>query len=197
MLLPKRSAARRASCDELLWLGFGQLEPGVLAHATLTVSEHGRLRGLRDGDRATYSPRVPRIRRPTGESPPAAGSPRALAASVPAVHRRVSNRCATHWMAHRRSMPESAFVVRTLLLHEFRKVHLRDPLLPAPLLPADWAGFAAYDLCRDLYARVFQTAEAHLAVHARRLRGPMPPIEPATYARFGGLARAAQSSSVQ
>jgi len=84
-----------------------------------------------------------------------------------------------------------------LLLHEFRKVHLRDPLLPAPLLPADWAGFAAYELCRELYARVFHPAQAHLAVHGRRLRGLLPSIDPETYARFGGLARADQNLSAQ
>ena len=116
--------------------------------------------------------------------------------SLPALHGRI--RTAAHGAGHGPTLePESAFVVRTLLLHEFRKVHLRDPLLPAPLLAADWAGFAAYELCRDLYARVFQPAQVHLATHARRLRGPLPSIDPATYARFGGLARAGQQQSAQ
>ena len=87
--------------------------------------------------------------------------------------------------------------MRTLLVHEFRKVHLRDPLLPAPLLPADWVGFAAYELCRELYARVFHAAQTHLVAHARRLHGPLPPMDPATYDRFGGLPRADQSVSDQ
>ena len=62
-----------------------------------------------------------------------------------------------------------------------------------PLLPADWVGFAAYELCRELYARVFHAAQTHLVAHARRLRGPLPPMDPATYDRFGGLPRADQS----
>ncbi|HEX2494601.1 MAG TPA: PaaX family transcriptional regulator C-terminal domain-containing protein, partial [Steroidobacter sp.] len=33
---------------------------------------------------------------------------------------------------------QTAFTLRTLLLHEYRKIHLRDPLLPASLLPQDW-----------------------------------------------------------
>ena len=33
---------------------------------------------------------------------------------------------------------EGAFVVRTLLIHEYRKIHLQDPLLPPELLPQDW-----------------------------------------------------------
>src|SRR2546430_16693793 len=28
-----------------------------------------------------------------------------------------------------------SFIIRTLLIHEYRKIHLRDPLLPPALLP--------------------------------------------------------------
>ena len=42
---------------------------------------------------------------------------------------------------------ESAFVIRTLLIHEYRKIHLQDPLLPPALLPADWVGSSAYEAC--------------------------------------------------
>ena len=39
--------------------------------------------------------------------------------------------------------PQQCFVVRTLLIHAYRRVLLRDPLLPAELLPLDWPGAAA------------------------------------------------------
>jgi DNA-binding transcriptional regulator PaaX len=45
--------------------------------------------------------------------------------------------------------PEQAFVVRTLLIHKCRRVLLRDPRLPAALLPLDWPGAAAYAHRRD------------------------------------------------
>ena len=41
--------------------------------------------------------------------------------------------------------------MRTLLIHEYRRVLLRDPRLPAALLPLDWPGAAAFALCRDFY----------------------------------------------
>ncbi|HYB34299.1 MAG TPA: PaaX family transcriptional regulator C-terminal domain-containing protein, partial [Steroidobacteraceae bacterium] len=85
--------------------------------------------------------------------------------------------------------PETAFVVRTLLIHEYRKIHLKDPQLPPALLPRDWAGRAAYRLCRALYARTFLPAERHLSGCARRLRRPLPPANAAARARFGGIAR--------
>ena len=40
-------------------------------------------------------------------------------------------RCSARSAGRRRD----GFVLRTLLIHEYRKIHLRDPLLPAPLLP--------------------------------------------------------------
>src|SRR5204862_292874 len=83
----------------------------------------------------------------------------------------------------------TAFVVRTLLIHEYRKIHLQDPLLPPPLLPRGWVGSAAYELCRRLYARVFAPAESYLSATARRLHRPLPSANSAAYARFRGLVR--------
>jgi DNA-binding transcriptional regulator PaaX len=54
--------------------------------------------------------------------------------------------------------PEAAFIIRTLLIHEYRKIHLQDPLLPPALLPADWVGSIAYDSCARLYGKVFPAA---------------------------------------
>ncbi len=59
--------------------------------------------------------------------------------------------------------PQDCFVVRSLLIHAFRRVLLRDPLLPPALLPADWPGAAAYSLTRDVYRLVWRAADAHLA----------------------------------
>ena len=49
------------------------------------------------------------------------------------------------------AQPEQAFVVRTLLVHAYRRVRLRDPQLPREVLSGDWPGAAAYALARALY----------------------------------------------
>ncbi|EQD32163.1 phenylacetic acid degradation operon negative regulatory protein PaaX, partial [mine drainage metagenome] len=85
--------------------------------------------------------------------------------------------------------PQSAFVVRTLLIHDYRKIHLRDPLLPPALLPESWIGVEAYALCAGLYTAVFTAAEQHLSEYGATLRGPLPPAGPESQARFGGLIR--------
>lgn len=198
VLLPAVSAARRSDLRrQLQWLGLGQFEPGVLAHATLAAAEaREACARLTDGDRVTI---FTASSQDTASDRRLANDGWALGALAARYRRFIAA-----FEPLRKALdsgpaldPESAFVVRTLLLHEFRKVHLRDPLLPAPLLPTDWAGFAAYQLCRQLYARVFDLAEVHLAANAHRLRGAMPAIDPATYARFGGLPRTDQSTSVQ
>lgn len=80
-----------------------------------------------------------------------------------------------------------AFALRTLLMHGYRRACLRDPFLPAELLPADWPGTAARALCRNLYLRVQAAAETHVAQLLETPEGPSMPPQASYYARFGGL----------
>lgn len=82
---------------------------------------------------------------------------------------------------------QSAFLIRTMLIQEYRKVLLRDPLLPAELLPAKWHGAAAYQLCRNLYRAVRAGADAYLDEVMETAEGPLPPASKAFLNRFGGL----------
>jgi phenylacetic acid degradation operon negative regulatory protein len=82
--------------------------------------------------------------------------------------------------------PQQCFVLRTLLIHEFRRVTLHDPQLPAELLPSNWPESAAYALCRDLYRLTHERAERHLTVMLEGSRGARS-AAPYFYKRFGGL----------
>ncbi len=82
---------------------------------------------------------------------------------------------------------KSAFIVRTLLIQEYRKVLLRDPKLPTDLLPADWHGAPAYQLCRNLYRIVHAGADSYLDQTLETADGPLPPPTPSFMKRFGGL----------
>jgi len=77
--------------------------------------------------------------------------------------------------------------VRTLLIQEYRKVLLRDPQLPAELLPSNWHGTAAYQLCRNLYRAVYSHADEYLTDAMETADGPLPPPDRRFMARFGGL----------
>ena len=70
---------------------------------------------------------------------------------------------------------DDALPLRLLLVHEWRRVALRDPDLPAALRPPDWPGHAARDLFSTLYARLSPAAEAWLDAEGRDENGPLPP----------------------
>ena len=70
-------------------------------------------------------------------------------------------------------IPAEAFFVRTLLIHEYRKVLLRDPNLPQALLPTSWSGLRARQLCEALYGQLFSSSEAFLQAHVETLDGKL------------------------
>ncbi len=80
-----------------------------------------------------------------------------------------------------------AFYLRTFVIHEYRKTLLRDPGLPAELLPEDWAGSAAFDVTRSIYQRTVAGAEAFIDQYMQTHAGTLPPAGPALTSRFGGL----------
>ena len=83
--------------------------------------------------------------------------------------------------------PKDSFLTRTLLIHEYRKLLLSDPQLPEDLLPGDWEGRAARQLCRNIYRKVTPTAEQWLGNNLESADGPLPEASEAFYQRFGGL----------
>ena len=68
-----------------------------------------------------------------------------------------------------------ALVARILLVHEYRRVVLRDPLLPPPLLPERWPGVPARQLCAEAYPALLPGAERWLSQNGRNEDGPLPP----------------------
>ncbi|MCB9959764.1 MAG: PaaX family transcriptional regulator [Rhodospirillaceae bacterium] len=69
-----------------------------------------------------------------------------------------------------------SLVARLLLVHEFRRIALRDPGLPVSALPADWAGTAARALFRRCYDRLTAVAERHVLSHFVDAEGPLRPV---------------------
>ena len=186
-----RGAARERLRQELQWLGFGQLGANLFAHPGRTPQEVEQLASEIGGSKAiTVEARSSglasdrRIVRMGWDFKHLSRSyARFIAgfAALAAARHAVPRADASHEDA------AASFVVRTLLIHEYRKIHLRDPLLPQALLPARWIGQDAYELCRGLYQHVFTAAEAFLSAHAETLDGPLPPASDDAYARFGGL----------
>lgn len=64
--------------------------------------------------------------------------------------------------------PLDAFLLRTLLIHDWRRLLLRDPELPDVLLPRGWHGQAARALTQALYRLLLAPSERHLDLHLQR-----------------------------
>jgi phenylacetic acid degradation operon negative regulatory protein len=188
LLLPSGPRARRERIrEELTWLGFGQVSAGVLAHPSRTVGETRELlTDLQVGNGAV-------VMRANGEGP--TGDRTLLSAGWDLAELAQSYQQfnagfapLTELLTGKSASPETAFIIRTLLIHEYRRIHLRDPLLPRTVLPKDWVGATAYELCRTLYRKVFTAAEDHLNAVAETLGGgKLPTLARETHRRFGGL----------
>ncbi len=79
---------------------------------------------------------------------------------------------------------ESAFLLRILLIHDYRRLLLRDPELPDVLLPSDWPGHRARLLCKELYRRLLPPSERHLDQHFQLADGRIPLAAPLLLERF-------------
>lgn len=89
-------------------------------------------------------------------------------------------------LAGARPAPVQAFVLRTLLVHAYRRVRLRDPQLPRAVLPHAWPGADAYRLARTLYRITEHPATAFVK---GVLAGEAEPASPGVARpplRFGG-----------
>ena len=79
---------------------------------------------------------------------------------------------------------ETAFLLRVLLIHDYRRLLLRDPELPDVLLPTDWPGQKARLLCKELYRRLLAPSERHLDAHFQLASGQTPPASQLLHERF-------------
>ncbi len=185
-------AERRALREELGWEGFGTLAPGAYVRPAPERSAVPRI-----AEALGVATRIITVRAcddaTLGGASLAQAVPRAWRLGrVAADYRRFLRRFggvidrfrAAGDGEHR---AEQCFVVRTLLIHAYRRVLLRDPQLPAALLPLDWPGAAGYTLCRDFYRLTRRSAERHLTTMLEGPRGRLPRANAAFYRRFGGL----------
>ena len=184
-------AQRDALRKELAWAGYGALAPGILAHpsadtdALLDILQetgaHDKVVVLKATNISTLSSK------PLQELVRECWNLDALAAKyldIIELFRPVLRTMRTAGSLD----PEQCFLVQTLLMHHFRRALLHDPQLPSQLLPANWSGGVARQLCRDLYSITYPLAQQHLLAVCETANGSLPPAAPYFYERFGGLA---------
>ena len=91
------------------------------------------------------------------------------------------------WIGRRGRLSEAdAFTARILLIHHYRRVVLRDPLLPTALLPGDWPGRDARELCGEIYRGLLPNSEKWLDRNGLNEEGPLPAAAVELTRRFAG-----------
>jgi phenylacetic acid degradation operon negative regulatory protein len=184
------SERREQLRNELAWQGFGQVGPNLLAHPNADSAElAATLDQLQAMDhvvvmksRHVRSCRGPALKELVRESWNLDGLSMGYEGFIgrfKPVHDQLKDGAEPD--------PATAFVLRTLMLHDFRRVMLKDPLLPGELLPDAWSGTRARQLCKDIYLLLHKGVEAHLMGELATAEGPLPPLHPSYYLRFGGL----------
>lgn len=184
---PTRATLRK----ELAWEGYAQMSPGIFGHPAaspdviqeLLVRHHvqGRLLVCRSEELAGVSTRPLRELAAEGwDLSVVVDGYRAFMAQFNPLKEVLEQGAEL--------TPAEAFVIRSLLIHAYRRVQLHDPMLPVELLPDPWPGSEAYELARTLYRRTHATAEQHVMGALRREDTSAPEADAAFYQRFGGLA---------
>lgn len=167
-----KASTRQHLKRELLWAGFGQLSSNVFAHPH---ADHSTLKDIIHSTQTQDQLVVLRAQSIDGY----ADRPLATVmqdtfklAAVGQAWLDFMKRFAPAQVDVPSMSPASAFFARTLLIHEYRKVLLRDPQLPTALLPAEWPGGIARELCEALYRSLAVGSDVFLANHVSSLEAP-------------------------
>ena len=174
--------ARERLRVSLGWIGFGQLASGVFAHpsadraALADVIDELELKG-----------RVLVLDARIDEVAPlaAVAHDRWALPQLAARYRRfAADFAAFETLPVRQTAAMQCFVVRTMLIHEYRRILLTDPDLPDALLPTDWPGRDAARLTRALYLRLAGATAGFVVAHFVDGDGPVAPADAAFGRRF-------------
>ncbi|MED5407300.1 MAG: phenylacetic acid degradation operon negative regulatory protein PaaX [Pseudomonadota bacterium] len=180
VVIPRRSINRKTRDTirkELKWQGFGMLAADVLIHPTADLSLVSSMltdRSLTDKVKVIRGRSVG-----DGESPQALLSRcfdlDHIAREYDLFNQRFSDLFDTLRRPRKTIDGEAAFVGRTLLIHEYRRILLRDPDVPETLLPSDWPGTKVRRRCAAIYRALRNTSDQWVIRLCEKTGGPIEP----------------------
>jgi phenylacetic acid degradation operon negative regulatory protein len=184
------ASLRAAVRKELEWEGYAMLAPGLLAHPAADAETLAEILSRVKGDGRVFVCSAAELpdagSRPLGELVHEGWN----LSGVVADYRRFIGEFTPLLELLRAApdlTPQAAFVIRSLLIHAYRRVQLHDPMLPLDLLPQPWPGSEAYALAQAIYRLLWARAEEHLMAVLRSEDAAAPEADAGFYERFGGL----------
>jgi phenylacetic acid degradation operon negative regulatory protein len=151
---------------ELEWQGLRQLAPNLLVHPRIDRAALEEVLERLNADRKVAACQV--VNSADLGTPSLSDLVKSLwdLSAVISSYRGFLRQCSTlRRLAEERSViaPQEWFMIRTLLIHAFRRIVLHDPLLPIELLPDPWIGAEAYTFVSRIYWQSLSGSEAHLS----------------------------------
>lgn len=168
VLMSEDAKSRQVRREALAGAGYGQLAPNVMIHprpATLPSPAADDILQTTTADAEFAS--LARLAASAWSLEPLAAAYTSFIEDIGPLAR--SSR------SIERLTETDAFLLRILLIHEWRRIVLRDPALPRELLPPDWPGTRARDLCATVYRAAREGCERFLDANAVDERGRLPP----------------------
>ena len=175
---------------ELLWLGYGAIAPGILAHPSgvrQSLDETLLEMGLTN--------QVVVLTAETEELASRAALKKLTHTSwklddVAGRYEKFLQKFRPVFTATKRVQnldPQDCFLIRTLLIHEYRRILLSDADLPDQLLPVNWPGKTAFDLTANFYREIQKGAMEYIQMNMETVDGRLPGASKTYHLRFGGL----------
>lgn len=179
---------RNAVTNELIWHGFGPVEPLLFLHASLSHEAAQRILARTSvGQRAilaqfdyatTHWQTLADLVSKTWDLKQLIHDYQEFIGHFTGIDRWLRSKGAE-------ATPAEALAIRLLLIHEYRRIALRDPHLPKEFTGLAWPGEDAFSLMRTLYAATFAASEAYLDQVLTSLNGTAQAREAAMVQRFG------------
>lgn len=175
---------------ELKWLGFGQISPALLAHPSIPAESVRRT--LEDNGLASKTLAFNALTEDfvTMETARSVVRSAWVLSEMNAEYTEFIKRFeAVDQQLPRWSKisPEANFILRTLLIHDYRRLLLKDPHLPEELLPKNWCGGQARDLATKLYRALSGPANSYICDRLEADQLTKSVLNQQYQKRFGGL----------
>ncbi len=159
---PDTSAEQRKSIRQLLtWRGFGQLSPTLLIKPGVSPKATSDL--LRTANLSKYVSVFTADLDETSDPITIAKSSWALKEFSHSYLSLLDDFSLVDENFYKTN--QDAFVVRSLLIHQYRRILLKDPQLPDEMLPTDYAGSLARQRVADLYKILSPKADKFIDQH--------------------------------
>jgi len=83
--------------------------------------------------------------------------------------------------------PQECFMLRVSMIHDFRRILLRDPDFPSAVLPQGWVGYEVHDLVQRSYKILAQPSLSYVQQNLSNAQGTLPAANAMFFKRFDGL----------